>query len=887
MYIHRAARLIASTLFAFATLLSGTSALAQQVTYYDFDTAPANSSYACSPTSASKLFCLNDGTGNGANPSFLSDTYPAIIDPVTTDNPTTSSTHTAVQMTPAAGNQSSSMWFSLPQKISDGFTAYFAFKITPGSRADGLAFVIQNSAGGGTVNASDGATVCSTQGSGITAVGVVGAGGCMGYGGIDNSLALEFDTYTNGFGDPNNNHIALQNCGAGLPNSPDHTQCQVQLGVGANKVPAIAIPPNIDLADGNVHQVVVEYSGPNDTVPNQLQVFIDPTFVAGTHTPSTAPILSGTYDISANLNLMNSGTANDSAYIGFTAATGAAFEQHEIMAWTFTPHTPSTQQQPLNPPGTPTTFPFGAHTFTVNYPAGATTTGIDMIVTANTITPAFFAQLSVGRPYAGTQCQVYDETGGNCIVYSSSCVTHGTTNVVTCPAITDPATFIDLKSAYNNSLPPTTPGFLQGDPLYSLLTSVTGDGTTAKVSCAAECSVTVGQTITIGGTSVGNTPGSPFDGTFTVTSIPTEPTGFTFSSTANAMATGGYVASNNVQNIFTSYVPQRIDGTTAGKTKNFSDFVATSATVISPTILTDTPNPSVVGVPVTLSFKVSGVTVPTGAYTVTSSVVGDPGCSGSLVAGAGVCVLTFGTPGGRTLTLSYAGDSNYGNSFTTVLQLVSAGPLATVSTNALNFGTVYLGSINVKSVTLTNTGSAAMTITQNFLQIVGGGNSKEFVALSLCPASLAVGKSCTIFVSFIAGPTYTPQTATLMITDSAPGSPQLVSLSATVINPQGTFRPGEVEFGSVKVGTSSRLSTVLTNTGATPLAITSIGVSGASAGDFRLTSNGCPSSLAAGSSCALAVTFTPSGKGYRTANLVVVDNAKGGSQQAQLEGAGK
>ena len=63
--MNRAARLIASTLFVLATVLSGTAALAQQVTYYDFDTAPANSSYTCSPTSATNpLFCLNDGTGN-------------------------------------------------------------------------------------------------------------------------------------------------------------------------------------------------------------------------------------------------------------------------------------------------------------------------------------------------------------------------------------------------------------------------------------------------------------------------------------------------------------------------------------------------------------------------------------------------------------------------------------------------------------------------------------------------------------------------------------------------------------------------------------------------------------------------------------------------------
>ena len=545
------------------------------------------------------------------------------------------------------------MWFSVPQKVSTGFTAYFAFKLVPNqssfATADGIAFVIQNAAGGGTATGNDG-TVCSALGSGVTVVGAAGPGGCMGYGGIDNSLALEFDTYTNSW-DPDNNHIALQNCGAGLPNSPDHTgNCLVQLGVGPAAIPAIVNRAGINLADGNVHQVVVEYSGPNEAIPNQIQIFIDPPFVPGTHTPlpGTVPVLSGTYDIGANLNLMNSGTVNDSAFVGFTAATGGAFEQQEIMAWTFTPHTPSTQQQPLNPPGTPTTFPFGAHTFTVTYPAGADTANIDMVVTANTITPAFFAQLSVGRPYAGSQCQVYDETGGNCIVYSSSCVTHGTMTVVTCPAITDPASFIDLKSAYNNSVAPINPGFLQGDPLYSLLTSISGDGTNATVSCAAECTVSVGQTITIGGTSTGSTPGSPFEGTFTVTGVNTNPTGFTYANTATGSATGGYVASNNVQDIFTSYVSQRIDGTTAGKTKNFSDFVVTSTTIISPTTLS-------IAAPA-VPYGTSGVVTVTatstnGPPTGTLSLVVDngPALPGTLANGVAVFTLPGLTGGVHSL----------------------------------------------------------------------------------------------------------------------------------------------------------------------------------------------------------------------------------------------
>ncbi|MGC1299231.1 MAG: choice-of-anchor D domain-containing protein [Alloacidobacterium sp.] len=1057
-------------------------AFSQQVTFYDFDAPQASNdaSYACVdpahivPAMPNPLFCFNDGTGKRSSPSFLSDTYPAKIDPVTTDNPPVQSTHFAIQNTPPALSQASSMWFSVPQKIPNGFTSYFAFKITPNANsfatADGIAFVIQNSqnAAGGT---SSGSSACTGAGSGPNAVGA--AGGCIGYGGIDNSLAIELDTFRNGWdpadnisSNPNNdNHIAVQNCGAGLTNSPDHTgSCLVSLNSGNAAQPALNSLLPVTLADGNVHEVVIIYSGPTEATPNLLQIFIDPPFVTGTHTPApgATPVLSGTYNIAANLNLLNSGNTNDSAYVGFTSGTGAAFEQHELMAWTFTPHTPVTQQQPLSPPGQPTTFPFGSHVYTVTYPAsGPSTANIDMIVTANTITPTFFSNLISGTPFVGSQCQVYDETGGNCIVYSVSCVTHGTPTAVPCPSTSDPDNLINIKSAYNNSIQPTTPGFLQGDPLFSQVATIIGDGQTATVTCTGECSVVQGQTVTVAGSVINGGGSSSFNGTVTVLAAdPNVPNTFTFSSTVSGTASGGYLTSNNVQNVFSAYVPQRIDGTTTGKTKNFSDLVVTSVTVAPTTlviqapsvpygqnalvtvtasspngtptgdisltvdsgapqtqalsngsatftltglsagphqltvtyaaqtiflaatttggltinsatptvtftgapataaynssfvvaattnasttatvtstgscvisgntvtmtsgtgscnlaanwladsnylaasatqstlavkasattaIVADTPNPSTVGTPVSIAFTVTGNGKPTGNYTVASNVSGDPGCNGTLTAGAGSCSLTFATSGSRTITITYAGDGNFSGSSTSVQQSVTAGPVAQLSASMLNFGTVYLGAITTKTVTLTNIGSAAMTVNGPILSDVGGGNSIEFVAVNLCPKSLAVGKSCNIYVSFVAGPIYKPQTAILKVMDNAVGSPQLVTLSATTINPQATFRPGSLNFGTQSVGTLSQASLQLTNTGATPLLITSIGLAGSNAGDFSST-NTCPASLAAGSSCTITVGFRPENIGTRTAYIKVADNALGGSQLVPLSGKGK
>lgn len=803
-------RLACLSVFASLSALAAIpDAAAQQITYYDFNVpASAQAPYAsCAPSTTTPLVCLNNNPAlsNSSGPSYGTATYPTAIDP-TANGSTDSPPYQAVQLTQAAGTQGGSLWFAVPQKVANGFTAYFTFQITPsrssGNTADGIAFVIQNAHGGQSSGQRGAGTYCAENNANVTVTGA--DGGCIGYGGIDNSVAFEFDTYANswdpfalGAGNNNDNHIAIMSCGTAA-NSPDHTgPCQVTLNAGTNLAQQALVnnPNNVTLADGNIHQVVITYNGPNEANPNLLQIFIDPVFNPGTHTPMTGstPALSGVYNLTANLNLINSATGNsppspDSAYVGFTSSTGADFETHTLLNWTYTPHTPVTQTQPIAQNGQTTVFPFGAHTYGVTYPADIPTSGISMTVTANPISQTLFSQLINAGPFAGSQCQLYDETGGNCIVYTVSCDYTASGTPTACPAATaaDP---IIIKSAYNDSIPATKPGFLQGDPFYSPLATISGNGTTATVNCTGECAVTAGQVVTIAAAQSGGNP-SPFNGTVTVLSVPAT-NQFTFASPVSSSATGGYLTSTNLQNIFYQQLPYRLDATTTGKTKNFSDFVVTAVTV---------------------------------------------------------------------------------------------APVATVSPSSLDFGTLYLGSLRIRTVTLTNTGNAPMTVSTPFIQNVGNGDSKEFVALSLCPKTLAAGKSCNIYVTFLAGPAYTPQTATLKVTDSAPGSPQLVPLTATVINPRGTFSPSPVFFGYDKVGSAPLTSSVvLKNAGATPLTITGMTLLGANPADFSFTST-CPSTLAGGTSCTIPLTFTPGANNRRTALLVVTDNAAGGTQQVELIG---
>ncbi len=73
------------------------------------------------------------------------------------------------------------------------------------------------------------------------------------------------------------------------------------------------------------------------------------------------------------------------------------------------------------------------------------------------------------------------------------------------------------------------------------------------------------------------------------------------------------------------------------------------------TITADTPDPSVVGQPVTVSFTVTSTWgTPTGVVTVTDGTVS---CTAPVAAGA--CVLTPTTAGAITLTATYGGDANF------------------------------------------------------------------------------------------------------------------------------------------------------------------------------------------------------------------------------------
>ena len=408
-----------------------------------------------------------------------------------------------------------------------------------------------------------------------------------------------------------------------------------------------------------------------------------------------------------------------------------------------------------------------------------------------------------------------------------------------------------LSASYT---PPAQSNFLASSTMGSLMVTtiaptVTFSGAPGSAPYQSTFSVTATTNAsvlpTISGTSgvcsVGTVGGTPSSASATVTMS---------TGTGTCTLTAAWLADTNYKSA--SAMPQY-----------------TAATKLTPTI-SWTPASIQLGYPLTTAQLDATANVP-GLFGYTPPV--------------GTVVSTTSQPVTAQFTPSMP--ANYNSAMASVNLTVTAGPLAMVSPPSIDFGIVYLGSVTTKTVTLTNTGDGPMTVTGPFLSIVKGGNSNEFVEVNQCPKSLAAGKSCTMTIAFVAGPFYTAQTAVLSVMDNAPGNPQTVTLSATVINPQATLSTSSLNLGTVAVGKTSTTQTLtLKNTGATALAISSIGATGANPGDFVVTATACPSSLAAGSSCVIGVAFKPTAKTSRSATLSISDNALNSPQTVALSGKG-
>src|ERR1035438_9414039 len=160
---------------------------------------------------------------------------------------------------------------------------------------------------------------------------------------------------------------------------------------------------------------------------------------------------------------------------------------------------------------------------------------------------------------------------------------------------------------------------------------------------------------------------------------------------------------------------------------------------------------------------------------------------------------------------------------------------ATVSPASLSWASVPVGGKGAqKAVTLTNSGSAAITISSI---AISGTNPGDFTIFSkTCGTSLAASASCTANIIF--GPTVAgARSATLKFTDTGAGSPQSVALTGNGTATTGavTATPSALTYGTVIMGASSASQTATLKNGTTSAkAISAVTISGTNAADFTI-----------------------------------------------------
>ncbi len=193
----------------------------------------------------------------------------------------------ALRIVPAETQKTGAVWFGTRQNVGRGFHTFFDFQLGSAGGAEqggatggnGFAFVIQNDR--------------------VAALGSGGDG--LGYAGLINSLAIEFDTRQDDVnGDPDGMHVSIQTRGVDA-NSADH----------AFSLGEAALP--MDLKDGAVHSGIIYYE------PGLLRVWLD---------GDQQPVLVVAVDLDTLLSL-----SSDRAWVGFTAATGDAWADHDLLYW--------------------------------------------------------------------------------------------------------------------------------------------------------------------------------------------------------------------------------------------------------------------------------------------------------------------------------------------------------------------------------------------------------------------------------------------------------------------------------------------------------------------------------------------------------------------------
>jgi len=373
-------------------------------------------------------------------------------------------------------------------------------------------------------------------------------------------------------------------------------------------------------------------------------------------------------------------------------------------------------------------------------------------------------------------------------------------------------------------------------------------------------------------------------------------------------------------NGFTGSVALSASGQPTGVTAKFKPASTTSTSVMS---LTAAANAAPGSYTVTITGTSSGITQTTSLkLTVngpTFSLTTNPGAVSIVQGNQGTSTVTVvpanGFTGSPTLNASglpsgvTAGFSPNPTSSSSVLTLTAAAN-ATVGTSTITI-TGVSGNITQSttlSLTITGTPNFSLKASPNTLAIVPGNQGTS--AITVVPTNgftgsvtlSATGLSNGITAAFNPNPATSSSTLTVSVasgtamgtsTITITGVSGSITQSTTVnvtVSASGTtvvVTPTSLTWGKVAKGATGAAQVVtMQNTGNSTLSISRIYTTGdfASKGGHP---TDCSTSLKAGASCTVYVTFTPTQSGLRTGDLIFTDNSPSSPQMVSLSGTGK
>lgn len=276
------------------------------------------------------------------------------------------------------------------------------------------------------------------------------------------------------------------------------------------------------------------------------------------------------------------------------------------------------------------------------------------------------------------------------------------------------------------------------------------------------------------------------------------------------------------------------------------------------------------------SVTISQVSVSNAAFTVS-------GFSGGVTLAAGqslALTVGFAPAAVGSVSGSVAVTSNATNSPSTItLSGTGVQPQISPSPASVSFGSVNSGVSSTQTLTISNPGTANLTITQASMSGTGFSYSGLTMPLTIAPGASA---SCTVSFAPTTAGTFS---GTLTLVNNSPTSSLAVPLSGTGVAQtlQLSASPTSLSFGSVLTGSSTIKTVTLTNTGSGSLTISSDSVSGSG---FTVTGLTLPLTLAASQSTTFSGVFDPAAIGSVTGSVTVVSNATNSPATIALSGTG-